>query len=144
MTRSEKFSPVLKIAAVKKRDAARSAGEAAARLQDFQNKLQELRSFRSEYTLAGYQGNQTMNANELQERQKFLRQLDEGIRVLADRVRGQQQHRDMETQAWLEACRHADAVDRLMMKIRKLESDVRENRVELEMNDRAPRGKSRS
>ena len=137
MNRSEKFSSVLRIAEIKKRDATRIAVKAKQKLHEYEQKLNELRSFRNEYTLNAWAGGQTMTANQLQERQKFIRQLDEGIKILTNKVKGQRQSSAVDKQAWLEAHKHSDAVDKLMGKIRKIEVDLGETREANELDDRS-------
>ncbi len=137
MTRSQKFTSVLKIAEIKKRDATRIAMKAKQNLHEYEQKLNELRSFRSEYTLSARAGGQTMTANQLQERQKFIRQLDEGIRILTNKVEGQRQSSAVDKQAWLDARKHSDAVDKLMGKIRQIEIDLGDTREANELDERS-------
>ncbi len=137
MTRSEKFLSVLRIATKKKRDAARVAIETEHKLNEYEKKLSELRGFRSEYTLGSHAGNQSMTAKQLQERQRFIRQLDEGINILSNKVEGQRQNSHLDKQAWLDAHKHSDAMDKLMGKIRKMEICLDESREANELDDRA-------
>jgi flagellar export protein FliJ len=137
MIRSQKFSSVIRIAETKKRDAARVAVKAKQKLQEYEQKLNELRSFRSEYTINARASGQVMTANQLQERQKFIRQLDEGIKILSNKVDGQRQSSALEKQAWLDAHKHNDAVDKLMGKIRQVEINLGETREANELDDRS-------
>jgi flagellar export protein FliJ len=137
MTRSQRFSSVLKIAKSKKRDAARVAVKARQKLLEYEGKLNELRNFRREYSLAMPGFNESIAASQLQERQKFFRQLDEGISILKNRVEGQKQSTDLDKQAWLEAHKHSDAMDKLMYKIRRIEIDLDEAREANELDDRS-------
>ncbi len=135
MTRSEKFSSVLRIAETKKRDAARVAIKTNQKLNEYEKKLSELRGFRKEYTLGARAGSQSMKASQLQERQKFIRQLDEGINILTSKVEGQRQSSDLDKQAWLDAHKHSDAMDKLMGKIKKTEACLDESREANELDD---------
>lgn len=137
MTRSQRFSSVLRIAETKKRNAARISVKATQKLNEYEKKLDELRSFRNEYTFGAHAGSQRMTANQLQERQLFLRQLDEGISILSNKVNGQKQSSDMEKQIWMDALKHSDAMDKLMAKIRKIEIDLVETREDSEVDDRS-------
>ena len=137
MTRSEKLSPVLKLAVSRKRKAEITAARASHLLREYELKLEELRQYRAEYSVVNTSGGQVMNASHLQERQKFIRQLDEGIRILKNKVKGQQEITNVDKQAWLEAHKHNDAIDKLMGKMRKLEWQLRETREDNAMDDRS-------
>ena len=139
MTRSEKLSPVLKLTLSRKRKAEIAAARASHLLREYEMKLEELRQYRSEYAIVNTSGGQVLSASHLQERQKFIRQLDEGIKILKNKVKGQQEITDVDKQAWLEAHKHNDAIDKLMGKMRKLEWQLRETREDNAMDDRAQR-----
>ena len=137
MTRSEKFSSVLRIAESKKHDAARVAKKTNQILNEYEEKLGELRGFRDEYTLGARAVSQSMTAKQLQERQKFIQQLDEGINILTNKVEGQRQNSEVDKQAWLDAHKYSDAMDKLMGKIKKTEERLDESREANELDDRS-------
>lgn len=137
MTRSQRFSSVLRLAETRKRNAARMSVNATQKLREYEKKLDELRRFRNEYTLGAHAGSRSMTSNQLQERQLFLRQLDEGISIMINKVNGQKQSSAMEKQVWMDALKHADAMDKLLCKIRKIEIDLAETREDSEVDDRA-------
>ncbi|MFT5134848.1 MAG: flagellar FliJ protein [Gammaproteobacteria bacterium] len=137
MTRSEKFSPVLRIAESKKRDAARAAVKANKKLQEYENKLNELRSFRLEYSVDKNVVGQLVTTNKLQDRQNFIRQLDAGINIMEKKIEGQKQNSDLDKQAWLDAHKHVDAIDKLVGKIKKIETNMSELREDNELDDRS-------
>ncbi len=136
MTKSERFSPVLKVAETKKREAARVAMQTRQKLREYEHKLDELRSFRDEYALHVHTGNQSINAMQLQEQQKFVQQLNEGINILKTKIEGQKQNNDMDTQAWQEAYKYSSTIDKLISKIRRIELGVSETRESNELDDR--------
>lgn len=137
MTRTERFSPVLKIAEIKKRDAARVAAKSNQAVAEYERKLSELVSFRKEYRLSDHVSNRSMSATELKEHQKFVGQLDEGISILKSQLEGHRQNNQIDRQAWMEAHQRSDAMDKLMGKMQKLEQRIRETRVDNELDDRS-------
>ncbi len=137
MTRSERFASVLKIAELKKRNAARASAQAKQKLHEYEKKLYELLDFRNEYTLGDRAVSQSVTASQLQQRQKFIQQLDEGINILRKQVAGQKQSSEMDKQVWLDAYKHTNAMDKLMSKIRKTEIDLLEARETNEVDDRS-------
>ncbi len=144
MTRSKRFSSELKIAEAKKRNAARVAVQAKQKLHEYEGKLDELRSFRSDYAIAVKGVDNNVTASLLQERQKFIQQLDEGIKVIQNRIEGQKQSTEIDKQAWMDAHKHSDAMDKLMLKIKKIEIDLIETRAENEIDDRSQYRKVRN
>lgn len=143
MTRSQRLSPVLKLALTRKRNAAVVAAKAAKLLRDYELKLAELKSYRAEYAMLDNADGQVVNASLLQERQKFMLQLDEGIDILKNKVKGQQQVMDVDKQQWLDAHKHNDAIDKLMGRLRSLEQNLRETRENDALDDRAQYSKPR-
>ncbi len=143
MTRSQRLSPVLKLALTRKRNAAVVAAKAAKLLREYEHKLAELQSYRADYAMLDRSDGQLVNASQLQERQKFILQLDEGIEILKLKVKGQQQVMDVDKQQWLDAHKHNDAIDKLMGRLRDLELNLRETRESDALDDRAQHSKPR-
>ena len=137
MTRTDKFSPVLKIAQIKKRDAARAAARSQQKVAEYEKKLSELVNFRKEYRLSNQASSQVMSAGALKEHQKFVQQLDEGISILKNQLEGHIQDNRIDRQAWMQAHQHSDAMDKLMSKMQNLEHRIREIRIDNEIDDRS-------
>lgn len=138
MTRSKRLSPVLKLAESKQRDAVQVMAKARRRLNHYEEKLNELRKFHEEYSNA-YRHSQSgvISATQLQETQKFLRQLDEGIAVMSEKVTGQKQLNLRDEQQWLLAKNRTDALDKLITKIQGVERNIRDNREADEVDERS-------
>lgn len=138
MTRSKRLSPVLKLAESKERDAVQVMAKARQRLNHYEEKLNELRKFHEEYSNA-YRHSQSgvISATQLLETQKFLRQLDEGIAVMSEKVTGQKQLNLRDEQQWLLAKNRTDALDKLITKIQSVERNIRDNREANEVDERS-------
>ncbi len=138
MTRSKRLSPVLKLAESKERHAVQVMAKARQRLNHYEEKLNELRKFHEEYSNAfRYSQSRVISATQLQETQKFLRQLDEGIAVMSEKVTGQKHLNLRDEQQWLLAKNRTDALDKLITKIQGFERNTRDNREANEVDERS-------
>ncbi len=138
MTRSKRLSPVLKFAESKERHAVHVMAKARQRLNHYKEKLNELRKFHKEYSNAfRHSQSRVISATQLQETQKFLRQLDEGIAVMSEKVTGQKHLNLRDEQQWLLAKNRTDALDKLITKIQGFERNMRDNREADEVDERS-------
>ena len=139
MTRTEKLSPALKIAEIRKRDAAKTAESSKLKVLEYEKKLQELISFRQDYSLTNSGSDGVLSASQLVEYQKFMAQLDEGIKIIKSQLEGHRQDSEIDRQVWVEAYQRSSAMDKLVGKLKKMEQGVRETRIENEIDDRSQR-----
>ncbi len=144
MTRSKRLSPVLQLAETHERSAAQSMAQTRQRLHYYEEKLAELCGFRKEYTNSLRTGHANIiSASQLQQYQSFLRQLDEGIAVMSERISGQKQLNTRDEQQWLMAKQRTDALDKLVLKLQGLERNLRENQEANEVDELSQRKKNR-
>lgn len=137
MTRSQRMKPVLRIAQSRKLDAARGVARTSHKLREYENKLAELRGFRDEYARQGRTDGQLLQPLALREGQKFIRRLDAAMDILRRKVAGLKQSSAMDRQVWMDACKHTDSIDRLLGRLRDMETGRRETRADNEIDDQA-------
>ena len=137
MTRSQRISSVLKLAERKEKNAARVAIETRQKLHMYESKLNELRQFRSEYSIDFTSTDHAMTSNLLRERQQFLHQVDAGIRILTNTVEGHRHTSHIDDKTWMEAYKYSHALDKLVDKVRSFELHIDEMREENELDDRS-------
>lgn len=140
--RSKRLSPVLKLAETRERDAAQVLAKARQRLHDYEVKLADLRAFREEYSRSLNTMYRTaISTALLQQYQKFIRQLDDGITILAEKVAGQKRLNLQDEKQWLTAKIKTDALDRLVEKLQSIEQSYLNNREANELDEHASRVK---
>ena len=137
MTRTEKLAPAYRIAELKKRDAAKIAENSKQKVLEYERKLQELIDFRKDYSLSSHFSGSVLSASQLVEHQKFMRQLDEGIRIIEKQLEGHKQDSEIDRRVWLDAYQRSDAMDKLIGKLKKMEQGARDNRLENEIDERS-------
>ena len=95
---------------------------ARRRLHYYEEKLAELRSYRSEYGMFMSRGQEgTMSATQLREYQSFIHQLNEGISILAEKIEGQRQLNQRDEKLWISAKKNTDILDKLIIKLKWME-----------------------
>ena len=144
MVRSKRLSPVLKLAETDERNAAQSMAQTRQRLHYYEEKLSELCGFRKEYenSLRADQTHIT-STSQLQQYQSFLRQLDEGIAMISEKISSQKQLTSRDEQQWLITKQRTDALDKLVLKLQGVERNLRENREANELDELSQRVKNR-
>lgn len=137
MARSRRLSPVLRIEQNKERTAANVVSKARQVLTYYQKKLTELKDYQHEYSQS-LNSNQakTMSATQLNEFRGFMRQLDEGIRLLTEKVEGQKQLNLHDERQWINAKKRTDALDKLISNFKSRERNLSESREANEIDDR--------
>ena len=115
MTRSARLKPILKIAEKREHYAALDMARAQQQLRYYEDKLEQLKSFRNDYNQKMSQSDRSgQTANSLNEMFRFMRQLDEGIAVLERQILQQKQQNLQDESIWREARLRTDALDNLM------------------------------
>lgn len=140
MGRSKRLSPVLRVAENREKKAAQVVARARQRLHYYEDKLNELKSYREEYSQSLNTGLfVAMTAPQLREYQNFIRQLDEGIRQLSEKIEGQKQINLRDEKQWISAKQRTDSLDKLIDKLQDMERNFQENREANEIDERSQR-----
>lgn len=142
MTRSKRLSPVLKIAESKTLYAARAVAESRRQILHYEQKLNELLSFRNEYRQRLRSSHSsTTSAIRLREYQQFLQQMNEGIKVLSEQVEQLKNNGEQTESKWRKAKYRTDALDKLILKLEGMEENLQLNRESNEVDERSQRSK---
>lgn len=143
MNSSDRFKPVLKVAASREANAARRFGESQKQHREEANKLESLRQYHSEYMTRFQQtASSGMNASQLREYQAFLNKLEQAILEQEEIVRRSKLNCTEHKQQW--AAKHVrtqtmdKAMDR-MVKSEQKEKDAQEQKVSDEIAQRITR-----
>lgn len=140
MARSKRLKPILRLAERKEINAAHTMAEARRRLHYYEEKLAELRSYRTDYGISvSKEGGSTMSVTQLREYQAFIHQLNEGIAMLAEKIEGQRQLKQRDENLWITAKKNTDVLDKLIIKLKWMERKFTVNREADEIDERSSR-----
>ena len=136
MSRAKRMDPIVRLARDDEEQAARGLSESARMLRESETKLEELRDYRSGYARQ-LQSQGTLNGNALQGFQQFMRNLDQAIAQLEERVRQQRRANDQQLQRWLGTHNRTKAMTEIADKYRDEEQRIEEDKLQWELDDRA-------
>jgi flagellar FliJ protein len=131
MMKSKRFEPIQEIAATSAKDLSRAMGEAGRKVAELEHKLQQLQTYRDEYTKNSSQSGSAMDAVKLQNFRSFLDRLGDAMRQqqkLLEHARAEYEKRRAD---WSEKRVEAESLGRVVERFRKEEQrevDQREQR----------------
>ena len=140
MTDSERLKPLQHVAAVRERDAARSFGESARRLQEEEDRLEELKRYHAEY-LERFRAlqQQGMTVAQLLEYQAFLAKLQAAVGHQEGVVRLRQTEAARQRADWSDRRTRTKALDRAVENLAEAELKAGERNDQKSLDDRNQR-----
>lgn len=145
MTRSKRMQPVLRIAAMRERDAARELGNAQRMLQEQEGRLAELRAYQAEYARDfQVQGSAGISAARFQEYQRFMASLNQAIEQQQQVVQNAVRVYAQKQQFWQQAYGKSKSLDKVMERYctqEQYEQGQREQKAADEMAQHGARGR---
>lgn len=140
MTRSKRMTPVVKVAESREQAAARVLGEARQRLEQQQRKLEELTTYRDQYSLEFQQcSGQGMGVARLQDFRLFLARLNEAIEQQRRLVERCQQDCERRRLQWVATRTRTQALGKVVDRYQREEQRVAERREQRDSDERAQR-----
>ncbi|MCA1806069.1 MAG: flagellar export protein FliJ [Xanthomonadaceae bacterium] len=142
MTRSKRMTPVVKVAENREQAAARILGEARQRLEQQQRKLDELGTYRDQYSSEFQQrSGQGMGVACLQDFRVFLARLNEAIEQQQRLVERCRQESERQRLNWLSTRTRTQALGKVVDRYRREERHQAERREQLDTDERALRAR---
>jgi flagellar FliJ protein len=140
MTRSDRLKPIQQVAQVRERDAARAAGESQRRLQEEEQRLAELETYRDEY-LQRFRAlqQQGITVAQLLEYQAFIGKLEAAIRHQGEIVQLRRADAERRMAAWTDRRTHTRAMDRAVENLAEEERAAGDRRDQKALDDRNQR-----
>ena len=140
MTRSDRLKPIQQVAQVREREAASAFGESRRRLEEEEQRLAELETYRAEYlqrfrTLQ----QQGITVAQLLEYQAFLGKLETALRHQAEIVELRRTDAERRMAAWTDRRTHTRAMDRAVENLAEAELKAGERRDQKALDDRNQR-----
>lgn len=140
MTRSHRLRALLRVAEAQEQQAARILGEAQQLLQQQQHQLGEMSDYREEYAQRFHSvGQSGVSAQQLQQLQSFLAQLDRAISQQEQRLQQRLQQLEQKRNGWLAARGQLKALDKLHQRFQQEERCLADRREQAELDDRNQR-----
>lgn len=137
--RSKRFEPIQDIAATSATDLSRAMGEAGRRVAELERQLDQLKSYRDDYTRNSVEGRGTMDAVRLQNYRSFLDRLGEAMRQQVGKLDAARAEYEKRRAQWSEKRIEAESLTRVIDRFRKEEQHSADQRDQREGDDAAMR-----
>jgi flagellar FliJ protein len=131
MMKSKRFEPIQEIASTSAKDLSRAMGEAGRQVADLERKLQQLQTYRDEYTKNSSHSGSSMDAVKLQNYRSFLDRLGDAMRQQQKLLEHARAEYEKKRADWSEKRVEAESLGRVVERFRKEEQrqvDQREQR----------------
>lgn len=128
MTRSQRIKTIVRLSENRERTAAREFASAQKVLNDYKERLLQLQRYREEYLDYLKPNGQKLTVKLMKERQAFILQIDEGIRMLSEQIRIQETMNSRERDNWLKQKQQLDTMGNIFERFRKAERSIIELR----------------
>jgi flagellar FliJ protein len=139
MMKSKRFEPIQEIASTSAKDLSRAMGEAGRKVADLERKLQQLQSYRDEYTKSSANSGASMDAVKLQNYRSFLDRLGEALRQQIKSLEHARADYEKKRAQWSEKRVEAESLGRVVERFRKEERHALDQREQREGDDAAMR-----
>jgi flagellar protein FliJ len=139
MMKSKRFEPIQEIAPTSAKDLSRAMGEAGRKVADLERKLQQLQSYRDEYTKSSANSGASMDAVKLQNYRSFLDRLGEALRQQLKSLEHARADYEKKRVQWSEKRVEAESLGRVVERFRKEERHALDQREQREGDDAAMR-----
>jgi flagellar FliJ protein len=139
MMKSKRFEPIQEIASTSAKDLSRAMGEAGRKVADLERKLQQLQSYRDEYTKSSANSGASMDAVKLQNYRSFLDRLGEALRQQLKSLDHARADYEKKRAQWSEKRVEAESLGRVVERFRKEERHALDQREQREGDDAAMR-----
>lgn len=139
MTRVRKLAPVVDHVEKLEQDALQAVAFSQQRLQEQQQRLDQLIQYRDEYANRHGNGPVTYGAVQLREFQRFLAQLDDTIEQQREVVRLAQREVEFKRQKWKLTRTRSDAMHKMIDRISEQEQKLQQQKEQRSLDEHALR-----
>jgi flagellar protein FliJ len=139
MMKSKRFEPIQEIASTSAKDLSRAMGEAGRQVADLERKLQQLQTYRDEYTKNSSQSGSSMDAVKLQNYRSFLDRLGDAMRQQQKLLEHARAEYEKKRADWSEKRVEAESLGRVVERFRKEEQRAVDQREQREGDEAAMR-----
>jgi flagellar FliJ protein len=139
MTRTRKLAPVVDHVEKLEQDALKAVAFSQQRLQQQQQRLEQLMAYREEYANRHAEGPVSYGAVQLREFQRFMAQLDETIEQQREVVRLAEREVEFKRQKWKLTRTRSDAMHKMLDRISEQERKQLQQQEQKAMDEHALR-----
>ena len=139
MTRSQRIKTIVRLSENKERIAAREFAAAQKILNDYKDRLNQLQNYRQEYLVYLKPGSQAQSIKVIRERQAFILQIDEGIRLLNEQIKIQENMNCQERDNWLKEKQQLDTMENIFERFSKAEKQIVAMREQHQLDEHSQR-----
>jgi flagellar protein FliJ len=139
MMKSKRFEPIQEIASTSAKDLSRAMGEAGRQVAELERKLQQLQTYRDEYTKNSSQSGSSMDAVKLQNYRSFLDRLGDAMRQQQKLLEHARAEYEKKRADWSEKRVEAESLGRVVERFRKEEQRAVDQREQREGDEAAMR-----
>jgi flagellar FliJ protein len=139
MMKSKRFEPIQEIASTSAKDLSRAMGEAARKVAELEHKLQQLQTYRDDYTRNSSQSGSSMDAVKLQNYRSFLDRLGDAMRQQQKLLEHARAEYEKKRADWSEKRVEAESLGRVVDRFRKEEQRAVDQREQREGDEAAMR-----
>lgn len=137
--KSKRFEPIHEIASNSAKDLSREMGEAAKRVTELEQQLQQLETYRDDYVKNATQSNGSMDAVKLQNYRSFLDRLSDAMRQHAKNLELARAEYERRRAVWSEKRIEAESLGRVVERFRREERHAADRREQHEGDEAAIR-----
>lgn len=124
MTRSQRIKKIVSLNENKERKAAKEFAAAQKILSDYKDRLIQLENYRQEYAEYFKPGGAAQSIKLIRERQAFISQIDEGIRLLKNQISMQEGMSSRERDKWLKEKQQLESMENIYQRFHQTEQQV--------------------
>ena len=139
MTRSQRIKTIVRLSENKERNAAREFAAAQKVLNEYKDRLSQLKHYREEYLEYLKPSDRTQSIKVIRERQAFVLQIDEGIRMLTEQINVQETMNSQERDKWLKEKQQLDTMENIFERFAKAEKQLIELREQRQLDEHSQR-----
>jgi flagellar FliJ protein len=139
MMKSKRFEPIQEIASTSAKDLSVAMGEAGRKVAHLERQLEQLQSYRDEYSRKSSQSAAAIDVVKLQNYRSFLDRLGEALRQHLKSLETARSEYERRRALWSEKRIEAESLGRAVERFRKEEQHVADKREQREGDDAALR-----
>jgi flagellar protein FliJ len=139
MMKSKRFEPIQEIASTSAKDLSVAMGEAGRKVANLERQLEQLQSYRDEYSRKSSQSAAAIDVVKLQNYRSFLDRLGEALRQHLKSLETARSEYERRRALWSEKRIEAESLGRAVERFRKEEQHVADQREQREGDDAALR-----
>lgn len=138
--RADRMQKIFKLAKAEERKVAEEMGRVQRSLNAEISRLQELESYRQNYT-AQFQSSGTISAARLQDYQNFLDRIDRAVDGQKEQIMTGRETRDVHRRRWMMEKQKLDSLERVVDRFRKVEDQETDRRSQKDLDELTATGR---